>query len=154
MLIAVLVVVALWLAVAILIYQRGGFRPPLVLPALAIAVAMAWLQAICWLPIKSPLVRTYLTLIGLALLLEAPAWLWQREVLSESALLVLGLLELAAIYALARLGLAHDRRGDDWSFGVDRAVEWVRTMAERTHPATGQVSHRGRGPGLVRVSMP
>ena len=132
MLIAVLVVVALWLAVAILIYQRGGFRPPLVLPALAIAVAMAWLQAICWLPIKSPLVRTYLTLIGLALLLVAPAWLWQREVLSESALFALGLLELAALYALARLGLAHDRRGDDWSFGVDRAVEWVRTKAERT----------------------
>ena len=86
MLVAVAFTVALWLAIAVLIYQRGGYRPPLVLPTLAIAVGMAWLQTICWLPIKSPLVRTYLTLIGIALLLVGPGWLWQREMLSEPAL--------------------------------------------------------------------
>lgn len=132
MLIAVVVTVALWLAIAFLIYRRGGYRPPLVLPAMAIAVSMAWLQTICWLPIKSPLVRNYLLIIGFWLLLIAPAWLLQRNVLSPSALSFLSLFELAGLYALASLGLAHDRRGDDWSFGVDRAVDWFWSMVERT----------------------
>ena len=71
MLIAVVVAVALWLAIAVLIYHRGGYRPPLVLPAVAIAVAMAWLQTICWLPIKSQLVRVYLMMIGFGVLLAS-----------------------------------------------------------------------------------
>ena len=119
---------------------------------LAIAVAMAWLQTICWLPIKSQLVRTYLTLIGIAVLLVAPAWLWQRELLSDPRSFVLGLLELAGLYALADLGLAHDRRGDDWSFGVDRAVDWLWSIADRTIRQPARF-HTGRGPGLVRVPV-
>src|SRR5208337_737137 len=36
MLIAVVAVVALWLVISVLIYKRGGYQPPLVLPALAL----------------------------------------------------------------------------------------------------------------------
>jgi hypothetical protein len=132
MLITVVGSVALWLVIAVLIYHRGGYRPPLLLPAVGIAVTMAWLQTICWLPIKSQLVRVYLLLIGFCVLLGAPGWLFQRELISLSSLSMLAIFELAGLFVLARLGVAHDRRGVDWSFGVDRAVEWCWSIFDRT----------------------
>src|SRR5437764_1367848 len=64
LLITVVTAVALWLAISVLIYQRGGYRPPLVLPALALAVCIAWIQTICWLPIRSPLIRQNVLFLG------------------------------------------------------------------------------------------
>jgi hypothetical protein len=91
---------------------------------------MAWFQTVCWLPIRSPLVRAYLTLLGIFLLIATPAWLLVRELVSPQLLYLLGGAELAGLYALACLGLAHDRRGDDWSFGLDRAVDWCRDVVQ------------------------
>ena len=134
-----LVAVALWLTIAVLIFHRGGYRPPLVLPAVAIAVAMAWIQTICWLPIRSQLVRVYLLIIGFYVLLGAPAWLLQREILSPSSCSVLGVFELVGIYTLAQSGSAHDRRGDDWSFGVDRAADWCWSIVDRSSRQPAQL---------------
>jgi hypothetical protein len=132
LLISVFTVLMLWLAIAGLIYYRGGYRPPLAVPAVALAVCIAWIQTSCWLPIKSPLVRVCLLLFGFDALLGLPGWLWEIEALSSSQLQLLGALELIALYVLARLGLAHDRRGDDWSLGVERFVEWCWSILDRS----------------------
>ncbi len=124
MLIAVVAVVALWLVISVLIYERGGYRPPLVLPALAIAVITAWNQTICWMPIKSKLVQVYShddwldAAAGRALLLLV------FEKVSPNVLTVIGLIELPVLCALAFLGLKHARRGDDWSFGLQELPDW------------------------------
>ncbi len=118
MLIAVVAVVALWLVISVLIYGRGGYRPPLLLPALAIAAITAWNQALCWAPIKSHLVQVYSMTIGLMLLLGVPFWLLILNRASSAEVTAIGLIELPALSALAFLGLTHARRGDDWSFGL------------------------------------
>ena len=79
LLFSVIAVVALWLVISVLIYERGGYRPPLLVPAIALAVIMAWIQAVCWLPIKSKLLQVYALSIGLMLLLGAPSWLLIRR---------------------------------------------------------------------------
>ena len=71
MLIALIAVHSLWLVISVLVYLRGGYRPPLVLPAFA--VTMAWSQTVSWLPTKSQHVRVYSVMIGFALLLVRPS---------------------------------------------------------------------------------
>jgi hypothetical protein len=132
LLISVLTVVTLWLAIAVLIYYRGGYQPPLSLPAVALALCVAWIQTACWLPVNSPLIRVYVLLLGFAALIGLPGWLWRIEFMSSSQILVLGGIELIALYGLARLGLAHDRRGDDWSLGVERFVDWCWSILDRS----------------------
>jgi hypothetical protein len=132
LLIAVSTTVILWLVVAVLVFGRGGYQPPLTLPAIALAVCVAWIQTACWLPLKSPLIRVYLLLLGLSLLFCAPGWLWQRETLAETDLPLVGGLELVAILVIARIGLAYERRGDDWSPGVDRFVDRCWSIIDRS----------------------
>jgi hypothetical protein len=118
MLIAVGAVVALWLIISVLIYERGGYQPPLRLPAIALAVIVAWNQTACWMPIKSQLVRVNSITIGLTLLLGAPLWLLIQGRVSSSVLTAIGLTEFPVMFALALLGLTHARRGDEWSLGL------------------------------------
>jgi hypothetical protein len=137
MLIAVVAVVALWLVISVLIYERGGYRPPVLLPAVALAVLVAWNQTICWMPIKSQLVLVYSMMIGLMLLLGAPLWLLILDRVSSAVLTVTGLIELPALCALAILGLTHARRGDDWSFGLqDLSDRYWATMDRLTRQPT------------------
>jgi len=118
MLLALLTVLSLWLVISVLVYQRAGYRPPLILPALAIAVTMAWSQTVAWLPTKSQLVQGYTATIGFALLVGVPCWLLVVNRASSAEVTVIGLVELPALCALAFLGLTHARRGDEWSFGL------------------------------------
>ena len=97
MLIALLTVLSLWLVISVLVYQRGGYRPPLILPALAIAVIMAWSQTVAWLPTKSQLVQGYTATIGFALLLGVPFWLLVVNRVSSTEVTVIGLVELPAL---------------------------------------------------------
>jgi hypothetical protein len=132
LLIAIFTVVTLWLAIAGLIYYRGGYRPPLAVTAVALAVCVAWIQTACWLPVKSPLLRVYVLLLGFWALIGTPGWLWWIETVSSTQLQVLGGIELIALYVLARLSLAHDRRGDDWSLGVERLGDWCWSILDRS----------------------
>ena len=111
-------VVVLWLIIAVLIYQRGGYRPPLILPAIAFAVLMAWCQAVSWFVFKSPLVHAESIIVGLYILLGVPAWLLTSERLSSDAVILLGFAELALICPLAFFGLVRARRGDHLSLGM------------------------------------
>lgn len=118
MLIALVTVLTLWLIIAVLIYRRGGYRPPLLLPALALAVIMAWTQTLSWMPPMNKQVRIYLAMIGFTVLAGLPSWLLITERVSSRELTVLGLIELPALCGLALLGVTHARRGYEWSFGL------------------------------------
>ncbi len=133
MLIALIAVLSLWLLISVLVYVRGGYRPPLVLPGLALAVAMAWSQTVSWLPTKSQHVRVYSVVIGFVLLLNAPFLLLVLERASSNELTVIGLIELPAVCALAFLGVTPARRGDEWSFGLqDLSDRFWATMERLT----------------------
>jgi hypothetical protein len=161
MLIAVVAVVALWLVISVLIYERGGYRPPLLLPAIALAVIMAWSQTVCWLPIKSQLVHGYSMVIGIYLLLGVPFWFLVLNRVSSPVVTVIGLIELPVICALALFGLTHTRRGDDWSFGLqDLSDRFWATMDRLTRQppifrtaAQAQLWYEDRCPASVLKGM-
>jgi hypothetical protein len=131
MLIATVTLGSLWLVVGSLIYYPSGYRPPLLLPMLAIAVAIAWCQVVAWSPIKSYMVRIYAAILGFLVLLGVPAYLLAQNQVSHSVLTALGPLELPLLFGAALLAVRQDRRGDDWSFGVDRVVDRFWTAIER-----------------------
>ena len=134
MLFAIVAVVGLWLVIAVLIYQRGGYRPPLILPAIAFAVLMAWFQAVSWFAFRSPIVHAYSIIIGLYILIGVPAWLLTDERLSSNAVLLLGLAELALICPLAYFGLVRARRGDHLSLGLQYLSDAFRAALDRLTP--------------------
>jgi hypothetical protein len=131
MLIAVVAVVSLWLIVALLAYGRGGYRPPLVLPALALVIAVTWNQVVAWSPIKSYILRIYGAILGYWLLIGWPYYLHVQDQISQSALIALGSFEPLLMFAAAWLAVWQDRRGEDWSLGLDRAVDWFWSAVER-----------------------
>jgi len=146
MLIALLTVLSLWLVISVLVYQRGGYRPPVVLPALALAVIMIWNQTVCWMPIKSQLVQGYTATIGYALLLGVPFWLLVVNRASSAEVTVIGLIELPALSALAFLGLTHARRGDSWSFGLQDLSDrfWAAMDRLTGQPSSFQTAARAQ----------
>jgi hypothetical protein len=130
-LIAVVSVAGLWLAIALLIYRRAGYRPPIILPALGLAVAMTWNQTACWLPFKSHVAKSYVILVGLYLFLGLPGWLFVGSYLSHTSALWLGIVELLGMLLLATQGLASDRRGDVWSLGMESLAAWWSPFLDR-----------------------
>jgi hypothetical protein len=131
MLIAVTTVVALWLIVSVLIYARGGYRPPLILPALALVIAVAWNQVVAWSPIRSYMVRIYGAMLGYWALIGWPCYLHVKDQISHSSLLALGLLELLLLFGVAWFAVREDRRGDVWSLGFERALDWFWSAVEQ-----------------------
>ena len=131
-----------------------SYRPPLVLPAMALAVIMAWSQSVCWLPIKSQLVHGYSMVIGIYLLLGVPFWFLVLNRVSSPVVTVIGLIELPVICTLALFGLAHARRGDDWSFGLQDLVGPVLGDHGSPYEAAAQLPHGSPGAALVRGPLP
>jgi hypothetical protein len=157
MLIAATVVVSLWLVISLAVYSPGGYHPPLVLPTLAIALAMVWNQAVCWSPIKSQATRLYAAIIGYLLVLGAPSFLFFQRLVSPTSVTVLCLIELPIVYAVALLAVRHDRRGNEWSFGLERGVNWLWATFDRLSKqppflhtaAEAQVWYESRCHGLM-----
>jgi hypothetical protein len=91
--------------------QPYGIEPPLWGPALTLAVALAWLQAIAWTPFPLPWLRAVvlIPLISpLAVLLPLVDALDLSQVIGYGLLMVL----LLAAYATAVAGVARARRGE------------------------------------------
>lgn len=122
---------ALWLATAGLVYRPSGFRVPLLLPALGLAAAMAWFQALSWSPLGQPWLKVAATgalmpaLTGLAL--------WLVAVVEAPFAAIVALLAgyLAAAYTLARAAVACDRRGDTWHLPLGRLRLAAASLATR-----------------------
>ncbi len=110
-----------WMAVAHFVLQPAKMEVPLVWPALALAVSLAWVQALDWSPLGG--VTKALAAGGVL----AGVWLtFGNESLGVSpVLLAAGLLPLAFVVGVA--GVGHARRGGQvavlaWTAPLTRAV--------------------------------
>ena len=132
-----LIVAAVWLVAASLIFRRGGIDAPLWWPAAIAAVQLAWFQASAW----TPFAQRWLQVAFTALVITIPTTvllvgtLIAREFgISELACTLLILCLLPPSYFAALAGVAQARRGDayDWKLWS----RWVAWLAARRGPVT------------------
>jgi hypothetical protein len=131
-------VVLIWLLIAGGFYRLGGYHPPLLLPAAGLAVSIAFFQLLCWLPLDGPgPILRLLACLGYLPLIGIPITLLLQERVSWLALTLISIASLPVFYALAVLGVAHDRRGERWSFGLKRLVGWLPAVWDVAQPRRG-----------------
>lgn len=110
----------LWVAVAYLIYRPSGYDVPVLLPALGLAAAMAWLQVLSWAPLRP----TWLRLIGAVAVVGVLAGIMWGMVLMKTVdhrwIALLSAAALAAAYPPALAGVTRDRRGEFWRLWPER----------------------------------
>jgi hypothetical protein len=109
-------VVLLWLFTALLVYGPSGYSAPILLPCLALAALMAWIQALAWLPIPNHLLRLLVILVAVLALGILPYSLMVSELVSRAAIAGLLLGYIASAFALALLAVESQRRGEAWGF--------------------------------------
>lgn len=131
MLFATVAVVSFWFVVTLLVYRPGGFHPPLILPALALAVGGAWSQTVSWSPVKVQYLRLVGAIIGFWILVGSPYCLLLQNTVTSTTLTAVGLLELPVVYGLALLAVRHDRRGDDWTSLLQTLFDRFWTVCDR-----------------------
>jgi hypothetical protein len=123
----------LWLLVVLLMAWPQGVAAPLLAPAFGLAAALAWAQAVIWIPFRLGLLRmlyfyAVVCLLGLIPVLALPTTLG----LGTGTLAVLYAGALAAAYVQAYVGVARARRGDDpqWRW-LDRLGAWWESWQPR-----------------------
>jgi len=134
MLMLSLVTVLLWLMTATLIYRLSDFWIHLLLPALALAALMAWIQALCWLPIANPLLRVAVIAVSITALGTLPIGLSMSDYHSPALIATLLVVLIAAAYPLGLAAVACDRRGDVlrmWPGGLRPSQVAVRARHSR-----------------------
>ncbi len=101
-----------WAVLAMLVFRRCGFDVPLWWPMLALAVMMAWVQAIAWTPMPIPGVDVFVAMVVLLGQVGLALWLVIRWRAGPWVMVGLGSASLASAAVVAILGVARDRRGD------------------------------------------
>ncbi len=108
-----------WLTVASLVLRPGGMNVPLWWPAVLLAAALAWLQAMMWRPFGLPGLRIVVVVVavvvaaGVLIVVLAPRWTVHLPEMVVSLLLVS---TIPPAYLVAVAGVSRARRGDqpDW----------------------------------------
>lgn len=121
--------VLVWLVLAWGALRPCGFNVPLGWPALLLAVALAWLQAIIWTPFPLPWVRALLFIPVSGLIVFVPMALLAFDVSTILGYLLLAGL-LPAAYWAAICGVSRARRGENEYW---RRPAWLRWPWTRTH---------------------
>jgi hypothetical protein len=103
-----------WVVSGTLLNWLYGSNQSVVVPALGLAVWIAWLQVGLWAPVRTPLVKFPLFLSGIPLPGMFVAWLYVRSGLPEYAMVLVLVVCLALLYLAGLAGVAYDRRGDAW----------------------------------------
>ncbi len=127
-----------WLTVASLVLRPGGMNVQLWWPAVLLAAALAWLQALMWRPFGLPGLRIVAVVVavvvatGVLIVVFGPRWTVHLPEMVVSLLLVS---TIPPAYLVAVVGVSRARRGDqpDWQ----RLASWARNVA-------GWLSIRGR----------
>jgi hypothetical protein len=107
--------VALWLFVALLVFQPCGLSVPLVWPALMAAAFVAWTQVLMWMPYPLPLLRAFAAVVLLGLLVASPQVAVWLEI-PETVLVCITALLIPLAYLAACVAVGRARCGDvpDW----------------------------------------
>ncbi len=150
------------LALAWLTLSWGALRPalrpagielPLGCPALALAAALAWLQAITWMPFPLPWLRPF---VLIALISPLAAMVMLTEAFDFSVAIANGIFiaSMLASYAVAIVGVSRARRGDGpyWTWpGWSALQRWISSTQARPgfrSPVGAQVWFERRRVGL------
>jgi hypothetical protein len=139
-----IVMAVLWVSTAVLVYWPLGFHLPLVVPALACAAGMAWLQTLSWLPWEKGFLRDLVTMVLLVPLVGLPVWLL---VTFENAQHWIGFLfvgYLVVAFALGHAGVVSSRQGNAWPFWPALNSSVARpsqAKSRRAQPPFRSVSH-------------
>jgi hypothetical protein len=111
MLLGTATVAILWLFLAGFVWHSDGTEVPLWWPAAAGAAALAWVQALIWMPFGWPVVRILLVVVVTVVLVVLPQLALAAGV--PEALVALGIAPLVpAAGAVAYAGVTRARRGD------------------------------------------
>ncbi len=105
----------LWLATRILAVWPAGVHVPVIWPALAAAVFLAWTQVLMWMPYALPGLRVILTWLFLSVIGIGVMFALELEV-RERVMLAFLVPQVPLAYLAARVAIARARRGDtpDW----------------------------------------
>jgi hypothetical protein len=146
-------VALLWIAFR-LIYERSGWRPPVLIPALSLAALMCWLQALAWSPFAHRLARIILAGTLLPSLAAPVVWLWRMHSASPGQIAWLLSGYCGAAYILALAGVSRDRCGHlsliNWR-SDQRGAGWMWRERARPYgsPAAAQFAYEWRSHGLM-----
>ncbi len=109
------VVAILWIAMRLLAVWPSGFPAPVLWPALAAAVLLAWTQALTWMPYGLPGLRVAAAILWLVTI-DVVVILAIQYKASELAIVTFLAPQIPLAYLTARLAVARARRGEvpDW----------------------------------------
>jgi hypothetical protein len=156
-------VALLWAATRAFVVWPSGVAVPVIWPAIAAAVLLAWTQALTWMPYGLPGVRVILAVLVLGTI-QSMVLLALRYDARESLMLAITAPQIALAYLTARLAVARARRGEvpDWR----GAFTWIAQLAPVRKPR-GQFASPARAqawlewrrhgwtlPALVGILLP
>lgn len=126
------VLAVLWVALRLLGVWPNGFPVPVLWPALAAAVLLAWTQALTWMPYGLPGVRVAAALLWLVMIDVLVILAIELEA-SELAIVTFLAPQIPLAYLTARLAVARARRGDvpDWRPHFARALRVMDSRPRR-----------------------
>jgi hypothetical protein len=148
-----------WLATACLVYRPSGFSTPILLPALGLAAALAWLQALSWTPLASMSFRVVASAVLLTVLAALPITLEMLHLAPRWVVELLVASYLPAAFLLAWAGVRSDRRGDSWyvlpeRLRLNRFLELPAWRRPFRSAAAAQAAYDWRNHGLFLPAAP
>jgi hypothetical protein len=105
----------MWIVVAVMVYRPSGFEVPVLVPALALAAVMAWVQAFAWMPMPVPWLRAIVVISSMSALAALPLRLAAAGTASTPVLALMLAGYIVAAWPLAWAAVACDRRGLAWA---------------------------------------
>lgn len=155
--------IILWAAMRLFAPWPPGVAIPVVWPALLGAVALAWTQALTWLPYGLPGLRVVVALLWLTVM-DTVVLLALHFEMPESVMLAILAPQVPLAYLAARFAVARARRGDvpDWRglfVRLGRLADPGRGRRRFDSPAQAQAwfewRRHGRSlPALVGILLP
>ncbi len=125
----------LWIVTAGLIYPLSGFRPPVWLPALALASGVGWVQGVAWMPLAARSLRGILAAASTLALGAIPVWLIQTGRGTSLVLVSLFSAYLGAAFLVGLASVATDRSGGSWLRKPSSRRVGLRPAAPETVPS-------------------
>lgn len=153
----------LWLATRLVALWPAGMEVPVLWPAVAAAVLVAWTQALTWMPYGLPGLRVIVGVLCLGTM-DSVVLLALRYQASETTMVAILAPQLPLAYLVARLAVARARRGDvpDWRWlgsrpRVERMSETARLQFASPAVAQAWFEWRRYGwslPAWVAILLP
>lgn len=125
-------IVMLWVLLAVLVFIPSGAQTPILWPAVVLASAIAWIQALSWSPFPSPFVRIPALVLAICPTIGLLMWRALHPNSDGVAIGVIagGLVWTLAAFGFAVLGLSRARAGNESNWFAQIAAYFRTTNAD------------------------